>query len=195
MSGQKIAYRRVSSLLQNTARQLDGMTFDREFEEKASGRSADDRPKLQEMLAHIRAGDTVYCHSLDRLGRNLADLLKIVEQITAKGAVIRFEKENLIFGMKDDPFNTLMLQLLGSFSQFERALIRERQAEGIAIAQRNGKFKGRPRVLSPVQVSEARRRHDCGESYRDIAEEMGCSRQTLYVAVAALLEKEGQAAL
>lgn len=193
MQGQKVGYLRVSTVDQNSARQLEGLTLDTTFTDYKSGKDRE-RPELKRALAHVRAGDVFVVHSMDRLARNLVDLKQIVTELTAKGVVVQFIKEQLTFSSdKENPFSTLMLNLLGSFAEFERAMILERQREGIAIAKAAGKY-GRPRVLSDVQISEARRRHNTGESYRDLAEEMGCSRQTLYVAVAALLEKE-QAAL
>jgi len=126
----KVAYKRVSTKEQNTDRQLGEMEFDIEFVEKITGKNLA-RPKLQEMLREIKAGDSIYVHSLDRLGRSLRDLLEVVEKITKKGVKITFVKENLEFGDKDSPYNALMLSLLGAVAQFELSMIRSRQREGI----------------------------------------------------------------
>jgi DNA invertase Pin-like site-specific DNA recombinase len=196
MTSQRVAYRRVSSIDQSTARQLPEMDsqFDKIFEDKASGKDTN-RPELKRALAHLREGDSFTVHSMDRLARNLNDLLTIVKDLTSRGVTVVFVKEHLTFTGNDSAIDKLLLGVLGSCAEFERSMIRERQREGIAIAKAEGRYKGRPRVLSPVQIIEARRRHhENGESYRELAEEMGCSRQTLYTAVAALLEKE-QAAL
>lgn len=193
MSGQKIGYVRVSSADQNTARQLDGMTFDRVFEDKASGKDRN-RPQLEAALAHLREGDSFTIHSMDRLARNLSDLLAIVKELTSRGVTVHFVKEQLTFTGDDEPMAKLLLSVMGACAEFERAMIKQRQAEGIAVAKLAGKYKGRPRAVSPVQVIEARRRKATGESMSDLAEEMGCSRQTLYSAIAALEQAEKQEA-
>ena len=91
--------------------------------------------------------------SIDRLARSLVDLRGIIDQITAKGASVRFLKENLTFSRDStDPRDTLMLSILGSFAEFERSIIRKRQAEGIALAKKAGKYKGRKRAISPEDL-------------------------------------------
>jgi len=99
--GQKVGYIRVSTLTQNLERQLDGIALDRAFEEKASGKDRE-RPVLQEMLRFLREGDELFVHSMDRLARNLADLLKMVNELTTKGVRVTFVKESLTF-TGDDP--------------------------------------------------------------------------------------------
>lgn len=179
--GHRVAYRRVSTLEQSTARQLDGMEFDAEFEDKASGKDTK-RPQLDAMLKHIRAGDQVYVHSIDRLARNTADLLRLVELITGeKKADLHFAKENLTFsGNKADPMQTLMATMLGAFAQFERAMIRERQREGIEIAKAEGRYKGGKAKLSGEQVQSLLARVAAGEAKATIARDFGISRETLY---------------
>jgi DNA invertase Pin-like site-specific DNA recombinase len=132
--GQTIGYKRVSTLDQSTARQLDGVELDRVFEDKLSGKDMN-RPQLVAMLKHVREGDTVVAHSLDRLGRNLVDLRKLVTDLTGRGVRVQFLKENLIFTGEDSPMSNLLLNMMGAFAEFERALIRERQREGIALAK------------------------------------------------------------
>lgn len=178
--GQRIAYRRVSTLDQSTARQLDGMSFDIEFTDKASGKDTQ-RPQLEALLRHARAGDHVYVHSIDRLARNMADLLQLVEQLTGKGVALSFVKEGLNFSSdKADPFQMLMLSMLGSVAQFERAIILERQREGIAIAKAEGKYKGGKAKLSPEQVAALISRVNAGEPKAKVARDAGISRETLY---------------
>ncbi len=178
--GQVVGYRRVSSDGQNLDRQLDGVTVDRIFEEKASGKDAN-RPALQEMIAYVRTGDTVVVHSMDRLGRSLLDLRKIVEQLNAKGVTVRFIKESLEFdATSDDPFKALMLNMLGSFAEFERCLIKSRQAEGIRLAKEKGVYKGRSKCLKPEQAAEARERVAAGVPKSRVAKDLGVTRQTLY---------------
>lgn len=185
-TGQTIAYRRVSTADQKTDRQLDGRTFDAEFEDKASGKDTN-RPALEAMLKHIRAGDTVVVHSIDRLARSMADLLALVKQITGpkedggKGAALEFVKEGLRFsGDKASPMDELMLNLLGAVAQFERSMIRERQAEGIAAAKERGVYKGSKLKLSDEQVLAVLTRVQAGEPKAVIAREFGISRETLY---------------
>jgi len=186
MSGFRIAYRRVSTLDQSTARQLDGEAFDLVFEDKASGKDTN-RPQLQALLAQARKGDQVFVHSMDRLARNTVDLLQTVRTLTDRGVTITFKKENLTFGGEADPFRELMLTLLGAFAQFERDLIRERQREGQAILKRNGGVSlktgnkaGRPkRTLEPAQVREAMARVEAGETITDVAADLHVSREFL----------------
>lgn len=178
--GKVIGYRRVSTLDQTTARQLDGLPLDKVFEDKASGKDTE-RPALQQMLDYVREGDEVVVHSLDRLARNLVDLRRIVDELTAKGVRVRFVKEQLVFtNDKADPLAVLMLSVMGSFAEFERNLIRERQREGIAIAKAKGKYRGRKQALSGERIAELRARVAAGkESKVAIAKEFGVSRETL----------------
>ena len=141
-----VGYKRVSSLVQNTSRQLvDVDGIDRVFEDKASGKNIDDRNQLKQMIAFVRDGDTVIIHSMDRLARNLTDLLSLVKQITNKGVTIKFIKENLTFSnnAQHSSINKLLLAIIGSIAEFERELILERQREGIAQAKLRGVYKGR----------------------------------------------------
>jgi DNA invertase Pin-like site-specific DNA recombinase len=180
---ERIGYRRVSSVDQNTDRQLDGLTFDQVFEDKVSGGTRN-RPALIDAIKHCRKGDTFVVHSMDRLARNLGDLLSIVKDLTAKKVSVQFVKENLTFTGDDSPMATLMLQIMGSCAQFERSMILERQREGIRIAKAKGKFKGRKRALTPEQVIELRKRAAARtDSMTDLAEEFGVSRQTAYAAI------------
>lgn len=180
MPGQIIGYRRVSSEGQNLDRQLDGLQLDEVFEEKISGKDTN-RPGLQEMIKHARKGDTVVVHSLDRLGRSLIDLRQIVAELNAKGVTVRFVKEGLEFDAgSDDPFKGLMLNMLGSFAEFERSLIKSRQAEGIKLAKQRGVYKGRSKSLKPEQVEVARAKVAEGVPKAKVAKDLGITRATLY---------------
>lgn len=179
MNGQQIGYRRVSSVDQNTARQLDGVVLDKVFEDHASGKDTD-RPELVRCLDHVREGDTLHVHSMDRLARNLDDLRRMVKDLTGRGVVVRFHKEGQIFSGQDSPIANLMLSLLGAVAEFERSLILERQREGIAAAKVKGIYKGRKVSVSPEQVEQIRARAAAGESKTDIAREYGVSRETVY---------------
>jgi DNA invertase Pin-like site-specific DNA recombinase len=177
--GQQVGYLRVSSLDQNEVRQLEGLALDKKFTDKASGKDAK-RPQLEAMQGFVRDGDTVFCHSMDRLARNLDDLRRIVLGLTERGVRIVFVKENLTFTGEDSPMSNLLLSVMGAFAQFERELIRERQREGIAIARREGKYTGRKPSLTPARAAELRRRVALGDSKAGLAREFGISRDTLY---------------
>lgn len=177
--GQRIGYIRVSSVDQNTDRQLDGLDLDRTFTDKASGKDAN-RPALQEALRYVRDGDTLYVHSLDRLARNVDDLRRIVTDATERGVRVEFVKERLSFGGQDDPFAKFTMTVLGAFAEMERSLIRERQREGIAIAKAKGLYKGRARALTPEQAREVREQAAAGIPKSDLARAYGISRETLY---------------
>lgn len=179
-AGQTVGYLRVSALDQKELRQLEGVHLDKRFTDKASGKDMH-RPQLQQLMEYVREGDTVVCHAMDRLARNLDDLRKIVLGLTERGVHVRFEKENLTFTGEDSPMSHLLLSVMGAFAQFERDLIRERQREGIALAKlREGAYVGRKHSLSPVQAKELCRRVALGESKTKLAEELSISRQTLY---------------
>lgn len=179
-AGQLVGYLRVSSLDQKELRQLEGVTLDKRFVDKASGKDLH-RPQLEQLTGYVREGDTVVCHSMDRLARNLDDLRKVVLGFTERGVHVRFEKENLTFTGEDSPMSHLLLSVMGAFAQFERDLIRERQREGIALAKlREGTYVGRKHSLTPAQAKELRRRVASGESKTALAGELGISRQTLY---------------
>jgi len=177
--GQRVGYIRVSSVGQNPGRQLDGIGLDRVFTDTVSGKSAD-RPQLQAMLAYVRDGDTVIVHSMDRLARNLDDLRRLVRELTGRGVAVQFVKEQLTFTAEDSPMATLLLSVLGAFAEFERALIRERQLEGIALAKACGAYTGRKPSLTPGQAEAIRARAAAGEPKAGLAREFGISRQTLY---------------
>ena len=179
MNGQNIGYIRVSSAEQNTERQLDGLDMNRIFTDKVSGKSVD-RPALQEMLRFVREGDHLYVHSMDRLARNLIDLRQMVQDLTAKGVRITFVKENLVFNGDDAAMSVLLLSVMGAVAEFERAILRERQAEGIRIAKQKGVYKGRKASLTNDQMAEIQEKVAAGIPKAKIAREYKCSRETLY---------------
>lgn len=179
MIGQRIGYIRVSSLDQNEERQLEGVELDKTFLDKASGKDTK-RPQLEILMSFVRSGDTVVVHSMDRLARNLDDLRRIVQTLTSKGVRIEFMKEHLSFTDEDSPMANLMLSVMGAFAEFERALIRERQREGIALAKKRGAYKGRKKSLSEADIVKLRERLTVGISKAKVAREFGISRETLY---------------
>jgi len=177
--GQRVGYVRVSSLDQNTARQLDGVQLDRVFEDKLSGKDTA-RPQLEAMMSYLREGDTLVVHSMDRLARNLDDLRALVAMLTKRGVKVEFVKEQLSFSGEASPMAQLMLSVMGAFAEFERALIRERQREGIALAKAAGKYKGRKKSLSAQDIERVREQVAQGVSKVRVACDLGVSRQTLY---------------
>jgi DNA invertase Pin-like site-specific DNA recombinase len=175
----RVGYVRVSSVDQHTDRQLDGIDTDRLFTDKASGNDVA-RPQLNELIRFVRDGDTVVVHSMDRLARNLEDLRRIVRTLTDKGVGVEFIKEHLVFTGDDSPMANLMLSVMGAFAEFERALLRERQAEGIAKAKQRGAYKGRKKSLTENQIHALIDRAASGEAKTLLAKEFGISRETVY---------------
>ena len=142
----RVAYVRVSTIEQNEARQIEALekhNIEKWFTEKVSGKNTTDRPELQNMIDFVREGDTVYIHDFSRLARSTKDLLEIVEKLTAKGVHLVSNKENVD---SSTPAGKLMLTMIGAIAQFERENMLERQREGIAIAKRNGVYKGRKAI-------------------------------------------------
>jgi DNA invertase Pin-like site-specific DNA recombinase len=179
VAGQRIGYVRVSTLDQNEKRQLDGQVLDRVFTDKASGGDAS-RPELDELLRFARNGDTVVVHSMDRLARNLDDLRALVQGLTRKGVRVEFLKEQMVFTGEDSPMANLMLSVMGTFAEFERSLIRERQREGIALAKQRGAYKGRKKTLTPERAAELVQRAGNGVPKSVLASDCGISRETVY---------------
>jgi DNA invertase Pin-like site-specific DNA recombinase len=177
----QVGYIRVSSVDQNTERQLDGIALDKVFTDKVSGATTD-RPQLLAMLDYVREGDCIVVHSIDRLARSLADLLSLVESLTAKGIAIRFHKEQLHFTGEHSPMQKLMLSMMGSFAEFERSMIKERQAEGIAKAKAKGVYKGRVKTVDDDAI---RTEIAGGLSFRKAAEKLGVSLSTVQRAMRA----------
>lgn len=180
-SGQVVGYVRVSAADQNPARQLEAIgEVDRLFSEKISGKTTD-RPQLTEMLAYVRDGDVVRVKSPDRLARSTRDLLDLVQRLRDKGVEVEFVDNPAL--NTNTPQGEFVLTILAAVAQLERATIRERQAEGIAIARRKGVYDRGPK-LSAEQIDQARRRIGDGVPKAVVARDLGVSRQTLYTALA-----------
>jgi DNA invertase Pin-like site-specific DNA recombinase len=177
--GHRIGYVRVSTLDQNTERQLDGIELDRTFTDKASGKDTR-RPQLQAALEYARDGDFFVVHSMDRLARNAEDLLRTVRELTGRGVTVEFVKNHLTFSGKADPMAKLMMTMLAAFGEFERDLIRERQREGIAIAKAKGVYEGRRKALNAEQTAELVECARSGMPKAELARSYGISRETLY---------------
>jgi DNA invertase Pin-like site-specific DNA recombinase len=175
----RVGYVRVSTIDQSTERQLLGVEVDRTFEDKASGKNVD-RPALAEALRFIRDGDTLVVHSMDRLARNVEDLRRMVRELTGRGVKVQFVKESLTFAGDDTPMAQLMLTMLGAVAEFERALILERQKEGIAIAKAKGVYKGREVSLTAEQADALRADLAAGGKPAELARRYGVSRASVY---------------
>ena len=179
MTGKIIGYIRVSSELQNTDRQLEGVEVNKIFTDKLSGKTIK-RPALNQMLEYARDGDTIVVHSMDRLARNLDDLRKIVKTLTSKQIKVRFLKESLEFTGDDSSMSNLLLSIMGAFAEFERSLIKERQTKGIALAKKRGVYKGRKKALTSEQQKLLLEAAKNGASKTDIANYFGINRSTVY---------------
>lgn len=176
--GKNVAYIRVSTVEQNESRQKETLrvyNIDKWFIEKASGKDTN-RPELQAMLDYIREDDTVYVEEFSRLGRSTADLLSIVQKIEDVGAKFISIKEN--FDTKT-PAGKLQMTMMAAIAEFERAMILERQREGIAIAKREGKYKGRKAISVPNIGAYYDRYMSRQATKTSIAVELGISRTTL----------------
>ena len=153
--------------------------MDRLFTDHISGKNVR-RPQLVAMLGFVRDGDTVIVHSMDRLARNLDDLRRIVRELTGRGVRVGFVKEQLTFTGDDTAMATLLLSVMGAFAEFERALIKERQREGIALAKKRGAYRGRKKSLTDQQIHDLKQRAASGEAKAALARELGVSRETVY---------------
>jgi len=179
VKGQRIGYIRVSTEIQNEARQLDGCEVDRIFLDRSSGKNTE-RPQLAELMHYVREGDIIICHSIDRLARNLVDLRRMVSEFVARGVSIQFIKENLLFNGNDTPISVFLLNVMGAFAEFERAIHLERQREGIAIAKKNGLYRGRKKSLKPEQIEELLKMVALGVPKAKIGKHLGVSRESVY---------------
>lgn len=184
--GKRVGYLRVSTTDQNLERQRNIIgAVDRAFEEYASGGSRSQRPALSELMRYVREDDHLLVASMDRLARSLLDLRQLVDEILSQGVTVEFISERLTFSPgTDDHYGRFQLHLLGAVAELERSLIRERQAEGIARAKAEGKYRGRARRLSSADVEAARDRIGQGVPKAVIARDLGVDRKTLYRALA-----------
>ena len=176
-----VGYVRVSTAEQNTGRQFEDLKkakikLDKTFEEKISAKDRN-RPKLEAMLDFVREGDTVYIESYSRLARNTRDLLNIIHELEEKKVHVVSLKEKLDTSTAQGKFTLLILQ---GVAQFERDLIKERQAEGIEIAKEQGKF-AKPTTPKPADWKELYRQYKHREiTATGLAKKLGISRSLLY---------------
>jgi DNA invertase Pin-like site-specific DNA recombinase len=186
MTGKRIGYVRVSTILQNTVRQLDGILLDKTFTDRCSGRDTN-RPQLQLCLEFLREGDLLIVHSMDRLARSIVDLRQMIDRLTAKGVQVQFIKENLTFNGKDSLMANLMLSIMGAVAEFELGKIAERRDEGIVAAKKAGKYLGRAPAIRANNGKEEKllQAQAEGLGVADMARAVGVSRQTIYSWLAA----------
>ena len=176
--GKHIGYIRVSTAQQNTERQLAGLELDKVFTDKTSGKDTD-RPEFKAMMLYVREGDVLHVHSIDRLARNTADLLAIVEQLTEKGVIVEFHKEGFKTG-KNSPVGNLMLTVLAAVAQMEREMMLERQREGYEAAKAAGRVtaRGNGRDVD-TKRPEIIKALNNGGSVRSVAKEFSVSTNTV----------------
>ena len=173
-----IAYVRVSTVEQNEGRQLESLkkhNIDKWFSEKISGKDTN-RPQFQMMLEFAREGDTIFIHDFSRIARSTKDLLEIVEKLNDKKVNLVSEKENID---TSTPTGKLMLTMIGAINEFERTNLLERQREGIALAKKEHKFKGRKEVKIEGFENHYERYMRREVSKAQLAKELNISRPTL----------------
>lgn len=173
-----VGYGRVSSAgqsLEVQVEQLEAVPCDRIFTEKKSGTSTDNRDALKEMMRYVREGDVVVVTRLDRLARSLTDLSTLIDELGAKGVGFRCLQQGAVDTTK--PEGRLMLQLLGSFAEFEQAIRRERQKEGIEKARAAGRYRGRPKTIDAAQIAALEVE---GLGPTAIAKRLGIGRASVY---------------
>lgn len=190
--GANIAYVRVSTVEQNEERQIEALKkydIDKDcwFIEKVSAKDTN-RPKLQEMLKYARKGDTIYIHDLSRLARSIVDLNNIINLLNEKEVHLVSNKDSIDTSTAT---GRLMINLIGVIYQFERENSLERQREGIAIAKREGKYKGRKEVVVKDFDKQYQRYLNREISKPKLAVELGISRSTLDKLIKQLLDEKG----
>ncbi|MBR5950642.1 MAG: recombinase family protein [Actinomycetaceae bacterium] len=177
-----VGYVRVSTVEQNEARQVEALgDVEKIFLDNASGKDTD-RPQLTSMLEWVREGDIVRVKSVDRLARSTRDLLELLNVLEAKGVGVEFVDSPAL--STNSPQGRFVLTVLGAVAEFERALIRERQAEGIALAKKRGVYE-KQRKLDADAIARARELIEKGVPKAEVARQLGVSRQTLYASLQA----------
>ena len=186
----KIGYARVSTVGQDLETQIDklieaGCDPDNIYKEKQTGASTKHRQALSELKRAVRAGDTVIVSKIDRLGRSIVDLNKIVSELVEKGASVVFLDDNITFSEKDDAMNKLIFNMLGAFAEFEREIIVQRTTEGRERAKKQGRRFGRKisksqRVAIDKALQMYDERADKEYTVAYILDETGISKSTLY---------------
>lgn len=173
-----VGYARVSSVgqsLEVQREQLQTAGCEKLFEEKRSGRTATDRPQLQAALEFVREGDTLVVTRLDRLARSITDLRQMVDGLAAKGVGFRCLQQGALDTTRSD--GKLLLNILGSFAEFEADIRRERQMEGIAKAKSAGVYRGRKASIDTAAIRAA---VEAGEKPAHVAKRFGIARSSVY---------------
>lgn len=176
-----IGYARVSTGLQNLDLQTDALTQHgcvKIFYDITSG-AKKQRSGLEEALQYVREGDTIVVWRLDRLGRNMQDLIQIVNTLNERGIGFQSLQENLTMD-KSNATGQLMFHLFAAFAEFERNLIEERSAAGRAAARARGRLGGRPEKFGSKDIEMMKALIESGTSIKDVAEKWGVSRTTIY---------------
>jgi DNA invertase Pin-like site-specific DNA recombinase len=186
----KLGYARVSTVGQDLETQIEtlqsaGIKEDQMFIEKISGKKGTDRQQLEALLKHARAGDHIYVTKIDRLARSILDLNKIVNELLERDISITFLHHNMTFqaNAKDDPFQMLLFNTLGSFAQFERDMIVSRTGEGRKRAMKNGKKmgrKGQPASSVEQALELFKTKEEREMTVSDISKITGVPRSTIY---------------
>jgi DNA invertase Pin-like site-specific DNA recombinase len=158
---------------------LEGIPLDKRFIEYASAKSMN-RPELQKMLDYVREDDIIFVHHSDRLARNLQDFVKILCFCRDKNISIRFVTQKLEYNADASPMSMFMLHCMVAVAELELSLNEERRKEGIAIAQKAGKYKGGQKKLNKEKVTRLRHLLTTRMSITDIASEFKVSRRTIY---------------
>lgn len=177
----KIGYCRCSTIDQNTARQekiLKDLGCEKIYTDMISGKNRD-RPGLQQMMSYIREGDVLYVESISRLARSTHDLLDIIDELQKKKVSFVSDKERID---TDTPQGQFMLTVFAAMAELERSQIRQRQTEGIAIAKKEGKYKGRqPKTIDYILLEELYERWKKGEiTQKYMCSKLEVSRSTLF---------------
>ena len=178
-----VGYARVSTIDQNPDRQiekLESLNVEKLFVDKASGKNTS-RPGFQAMMNYVREGDVLVICSMDRLARNLFDLLSITKELQEKGVTVRFLKENIDLSPTGETsaISKLLLSMMGAVAEFERSLIKERQREGIALAKAKGIYRGR-KPLDQTKIQEAQKLITQGVPRAKVARDLKIGRTSLY---------------
>ena len=182
--GLELGYARVSTTKQSLERQLDalsaqGIPDERIYVDKKTGATTD-REGLQKMLAYARPGDTIVVHTLDRIGRNLREVLNLVHDLAGRGVGIRSLADPLPINTTDDGMGRIAFLLLALFAEMERTFTAERAAHARSVAEANGRQVGRPVAHPADKIEYARLLHGQGKSYGEISAKTGIPKASLH---------------
>ena len=189
----KIGYARVSTGLQNLNLQEDRLNqygCEKIFSDHISG-SRSKRPGLDKAIEFARSGDTIVVWRLDRLGRNMEDLITLVNELNNRGVSFHSLEENITMD-KSSSTGQLLFHLFAAFAEFERNLILERSSAGRIAARARGRYGGRPEKLNKQDLNLLKTLYDNGTPIKTIAEQWQVSRTTIYRYLNKLEDKEDE---